>query len=860
MSILRKLPLTLKMVSLTIVVGTFVWYVSDYFEVKTAKKIFYHHLNQMLNQQSQEERLQFDRYLQSYLQVVKLTVLQKNYIDYLDGQNWFKNESNKVAIHSERPPFFLSKSILRNLAAPRFAMLLDNRGHVREVYKSPAEILPRQFYEPSHLLIEKSRGQNFIMMVDRLPYLITSQSVSGPDDAQVTLSLISPIDEEMLVATQKDFPNRLVGLVHGENDVILASSNNKLVSPGSRLSDLQDDYLINSQEFHDYGGSEISIKFMSFVSTRSIDDLVLAFVAKERQQHAVAALIFIVSFMLIMFWITRRVRLLTQKVESFSQEVLGSHGDLITQGDKLNILEDRFEKFTEEVIDSQKAIQQEAAEGAIRQLELERKERHLSLLESVTDAMGVGVIINEGGEARPANTLMINFEKMFGDLSVFDVDSGTCEDKSILDNSGEEHFFQITGHEITFDMKAILVSEITERVHAVQEKEKLQGELLQAQRMESIGRLAGGVAHDFNNLLTAINGYAQLLNIKLKPDDPLRDYVNSICLSGQKAADLTKQLLAFGRKQIINPETLNLNIILDNLFKMLSRLIGEDVEIVIRKADDLWNLLIDKTQIEQIIINLAINARDAMPDGGKLIMETENIIMDAAYANAHPGVKPGDYVRLSVSDNGHGIAEKDLDHIFEPFFTTKDVGKGTGLGLATVYGIIKQNNGSIYVYSEPEKGTTFKIFLPKTDQELTVAEAKPEFDKLPRGSETIMLVEDEPNVRNMIVEVLSGLGYTLIEAEDGKEAIELFEKYHGKIHLLLTDVIMPKISGSELAQKITGKYPDVKVLYMSGYTEDAIIQHGVLKEGVKFLQKPVSSHTLAIAVRSLLDGAPPSHQ
>jgi CheY-like chemotaxis protein len=301
-----------------------------------------------------------------------------------------------------------------------------------------------------------------------------------------------------------------------------------------------------------------------------------------------------------------------------------------------------------------------------------------------------------------------------------------------------------------------------------------------------------------------------LLNIKLKPDDPLRDYVNSICLSGQKAADLTKQLLAFGRKQII--------------------------------------------------INLAINARDAMPDGGKLIMETENIIMDAAYANAHPGVKPGDYVRLSVSDNGHGIAEKDLDHIFEPFFTTKDVGKGTGLGLATVYGIIKQNNGSIYVYSEPEKGTTFKIFLPKTDQELTVAEAKPEFDKLPRGSETIMLVEDEPNVRNMIVEVLSGLGYTLIEAEDGKEAIELFEKYHGKIHLLLTDVIMPKISGSELAQKITGKYPDVKVLYMSGYTEDAIIQHGVLKEGVKFLQKPVSSHTLAIAVRSLLDGAPPSHQ
>jgi len=856
MSILRKLPLTLKMVCLTIIVGSLVWFVSDYFEVKTAKKVFYNHLTQMLSLQSQEERLQFDRYLQSYLQVVKLTVLQKSFIDYLDGQNWFIDESPELATYSEPPRFFLSKSILRNLAAPRFSILLDGNGKVREVYSSSPETLPFLFYEPSQLLIEKSRGQTHIMMTDGFPYLITSQSVSGPNNEQVTLSFITPIDEEMLVSTQKDFPNRLVGLVKGDNDLILTSSDYKLVPPGSRISDLQDDYLINSQEFHDYGGSEILINFTSFVSTKSIDELVWSVVSNARHQNALAALIYIVSFMLIMFWITRRVRLLTKKVENFSQSILGGHDDLMPQGDKLNILEDRFEKLTEEIVDSQKAIQQEASEGVIRQLELERKERQLSLLESVTDAIGVGVIIYEEDEARPANTLMVRFEKMFGDLSVFDVEAAICEECSILDKSGEEHFFQITGHEMTFDLKAVLVSEITERVYAVKEKEKLQAELLQAQRMESIGRLAGGVAHDFNNLLTVINGYAQLLNIKLKPDDPLRDYVNSICVSGEKAADLTKQLLAFSRKQIIDPETLNLNIVLDNLFKMLSRLIGEDVEIVIRKAENLWNILMDQTQVEQIIINLTINARDAMPGGSKLIMETENIRMDAAYVDAHPGAKPGDYVRLSVSDSGHGIPEEDMEHIFEPFFTTKEVGKGTGLGLATVYGIIKQNHGNIYVYSEPEKGTTFKIFLPKTDQELVIAETKPEYDELPRGRETIMLVEDEANIRNMVVEVLSDLGYTLIEAEDGQEALESFEKYHGEIHLLLTDVIMPKMSGSELAQKITGKYPGVKVLYMSGYTEDAILQHGVLKEGVKFLQKPISSDTLANAVRRLLDGTP----
>ncbi len=493
----------------------------------------------------------------------------------------------------------------------------------------------------------------------------------------------------------------------------------------------------------------------------------------------------------------------------------------------------------------------------MRQLELERKERQLTLLESVTGAMGVGVMIYEGDNLRPANALMVTFKKMFGDLSLFDINTGGIdEERSLPDKSGEEYFFQISGHEMMLDIKAVLVRDVTEHVHANREKEKLQNELVQAQRMESIGRLAGGVAHDFNNLLTAIIGYAQLLDVKMKPDDPLLEYVDIIIVSGERAADLTKQLLAFSRKQIIAPETLNLNIVLDNIYRILSRLIGANIEIVVRKADGLWNMLIDQTQIEQIVMNLAVNARDAMPTGGRLILETENIRMNAAYAEAHPGAKPGEYVRLSVSDNGHGILEKDMANIFEPFFTTKEIGKGTGLGLATVYGIVKQNYGNIFVSSEPGKDTTFKIFFPKTEQELAVVETKPRYDELPGGSETIMLVEDEAEVRSIVVKVLSDLGYTLIEAEDGKDAIRSLEKYDGNIDLLLTDVVMPKMSGNELAQIITGKYPDVMVLFMSGYTEDAIVEHGVLKEGIKFLPKPISPESLAVTVRRVLDGVP----
>lgn len=384
-------------------------------------------------------------------------------------------------------------------------------------------------------------------------------------------------------------------------------------------------------------------------------------------------------------------------------------------------------------------------------------------------------------------------------------------------------------------------------------REEMWEQLLQAQKMEAVGRLAGGVAHDFNNILSAITGYAELAMRKMEKDDPLRRNIEIIHKSANRAATLTQQLLAFSRKQIIKPEVLNLNTLINDMMKMLKRLIGEDIRIEILQGEGLWNIKADRGQIEQVLMNLAINAMDAMPKGGTLTIETENVVLGKGYAEGHLSVTPGEYVRLVVSDTGQGMTDDVQRRIFEPFFTTKEGAKGTGLGLATVYGVIKQHRGNIYVYSEPGKGTTFKMYFPR------VKEAEKQFERqelqvLPRGTETILLVEDEKEVRELAAIVLSELGYTVLEAEDAEDALKMVKMYHGRIHLLLTDVVMPGMSGSALAKEIRECCPEIKILYMSGYTEDAIVKHGVLKNEINYLQKPFTTYEFAQAVRRVLNG------
>jgi len=389
----------------------------------------------------------------------------------------------------------------------------------------------------------------------------------------------------------------------------------------------------------------------------------------------------------------------------------------------------------------------------------------------------------------------------------------------------------------------------------VTERKELADQLIKAQRMEAVGILAGGLAHDFNNLLTAIMGYSEIMAMDLRKEDPFSGYINEIMKAAGQGASLTKQLLAFSRKQILQPQVVNLNEVVVDMEKMLRRLIGEDIDLVTRIDQELGLVKADPGQIEQIIMNLAVNARDALPHGGSLTIETANMYLDENYGRSHVGVPPGDYVMLAMSDDGVGMDTETLSHIFEPFFTTKGSGKGTGLGLATVYGIVRQSGGSIWVYSEPGKGTTFKIYLPRFAAGVLEPKPKTAVPTALGGDETILLVEDDATLRELISTALRRYGYTVLEASHGGEALLICEREGGHIHLLLTDVVMPQISGSVLAEHLILLRPEMKVLFMSGYTHDTIVHHGVLDSGVNFIAKPFRLQSLVQKVREVLDSA-----
>ncbi|MCG2777425.1 MAG: PAS domain S-box protein [Desulfobacterales bacterium] len=391
-------------------------------------------------------------------------------------------------------------------------------------------------------------------------------------------------------------------------------------------------------------------------------------------------------------------------------------------------------------------------------------------------------------------------------------------------------------------------------VRDITDHKKLEAQLQQAQKMEAIGTLAGGVAHDFNNLLTSILGNAELALMDLGKDNPLYESLKEIIKAGNSAASLTRQLLAFSRKQILQPVVLNLNTVTADIDKMLRRMIGEDIELKTLLEPDLGNVTSDPGQIEQVLINLAANARDAMPQGGKLTIETANVDLEEDYFVNHGVVAvPGPYVMLAVSDTGCGMDKETQSRIFEPFFTTKEKGKGTGLGLSTVYGIVKQSNGYVWVYSEPGRGTTFKIYLSRVKGEaVLLKKEKGPTEKL-KGSEAVLIVEDDAALRNLAQKTLHLYGYSVLEAENGEEALRVSKEHEGPIHLMITDVVMPKMCGKETAERLQPLYPQMKVIYMSGYTDNAIAHHGVLEPGLNFLEKPFTPQGLVRRVREVLD-------
>jgi len=387
----------------------------------------------------------------------------------------------------------------------------------------------------------------------------------------------------------------------------------------------------------------------------------------------------------------------------------------------------------------------------------------------------------------------------------------------------------------------------------ITERKSLEAQLRQAQKMEAIGQLAGGIAHDFNNLLTVINGYSELMLLSLPVEHPHCATFEQIRQAGEKASRLNRQLMAFSRQQVLQPKVLDLNAVVANIDTMLQRVIGEDIDLLTILSPGLASVKADPGQIEQVLMNLVVNARDAMPAGGRLTIETADVVLDTDYARTHVAVNPGRYVMLAVSDNGCGMDAETQARIFEPFFTTKELGKGTGLGLSTVYGIVKQSGGHIEVYSEPGRGTTFRIYLPRIEEAAEAVEPGKAREQLPRGSETILLVEDEAGVRTLAKTILQTHGYTVLDAAQGKDAFLLSGQHEGLIHLMVTDMVMPEMSGREVADRLKPLRPNMKVLFMSGFTDKAMVHHEELDQGMAFLQKPFTPQTLARKVREVLD-------
>jgi PAS domain S-box-containing protein len=517
----------------------------------------------------------------------------------------------------------------------------------------------------------------------------------------------------------------------------------------------------------------------------------------------------------------------------------------------------------------------------------ERKRAEETLAESqrelaaIFDTAADGILLaeTEGGKFRSAN---VSICRMLGysqdemlDLGVSDIlpkedmahgfeeferhvkgESALSVNLRLKKKDGSVFFADVSSAPVTLGSKSLLVGifrDITERKRAESERATLEAQVRQAQKMESVGRLAGGVAHDFNNMLSVILGHAELALAQVDLTLPLHADLEEIYKAAMRSADLTRQLLAFARKQTVAPTVLDLNESVGAILTMLRRLIGEDIDLVWRPGENLWRIRVDPSQIDQILANLCVNARDAIAGVGKVTIETETVTFDDAYCANHLGFVPGEYVRLAVSDDGCGMDTNTLSHVFEPFFTTKVMGQGTGLGLSTVYGIVKQNSGFINVYSEPKHGTTFTIYLPRHVGKAVQARAEGATRPARRGHETILLVEDESSILTLTKRLLENQGYTVLAASTPGEAISLAKDHAGEIHLLMTDVVMPEMNGRDLAAKLLSLSPHIKCLFTSGYTANVIAHHGVLDEDVHFIQKPFSLEVLATKVRDALD-------
>lgn len=868
-SLFRRIPLIAKMAVIVIIGGIVIGAMAEHFHRRILKKILEAQFIDWVGQRATEDRMRFDQYIKAHYQSVKLFITQKRFNDYLDGldkKNWAEDKEVQIKKYTQLPPWFPDFSVMRTFVQARFVLLLDSKRRIRETYQSRMDELPGFLLESKSFLYQLSQNQSFLTMYKNSPYVIASKEIYGKDEKlRAILTLASPIDEEFITFSQgTTATNDLVALVTALNPRILASNYPDLLPAGAKISSLQDRFLIMQEGFFDYGDSDLIVKFATFIPKTEIASLVGMILEKEEKMFLMVFMVFLLSFLLLMLYITQQIRKLTKYVVDFEKQELGLQKSARIKGDELQDLKDRFHGLAEEVLLSRATIKREST----RQTRMIINNALDAIIAINADSQQITIWNPKAKEIfgwsrdemlgrKFSDTIIPSRYKNqhvneFGHL--LETGEGPMANKSVeltaLHRDGQEFPIELSVSRARSGKTNIICAFVRD----ITKRKEMEGQLIQAGKMESVGRLAGGIAHDFNNILSAIIGYAEITLDEITEDNPLRKYIEIMYNSANRAANLTQQLLAFSRKQIIEPRILNLNILIDDIQKMLSKLIGEDIEIKVIQNKRLWNVKADHAQMEQIIINLVVNARDALSRGGTLTIATDNTSVNEEYSQDRDAVKPGKYVKLTISDTGCGMAEDVKGRVFEPFFTTKKKRKSTGLGLSMVYGIVKQNKGNIYVYSKPGEGTTFKIYLPRVNEEVAQDIAvKEESAAIPHGSETILVVEDDERVRSMTVTELSRIGYTVLEAGDGEDALNVYNEFYKKIDLIVTDVVMPKMGGIEFTQKIREFCPEIKVLYMSGYMESSIAQRDILKKGINFLQKPIKFSVLAQTVRKTLN-------
>lgn len=754
----HRIPLTLKMVVLTVLVGFAVWAALDRVQSRTLKGLFQVQLAERLYQQATEDRLHFDNYIKAHNRLVRMIVLRKSFVDYLEENRWFQKEAEedagRIKYHLRPPEWFPGRSVLRTFAQPRYALLFDAQGEVREVYLSREERPPESLLKPTKRLLKLSHGQSFMTTLDGVPYLVTSESAEAPEkQARAMLMLATPIDDEFLTASQGAYHGPLVALVEGDSPRILTSSDLNLLPPGTMLSALKDRFLITGQEFFEYGGSELAVKFASFVSTGEIESVTAEVVSKGRQQRVIMVLMIIASFALIMFWITKRIERLTQRISDFSQRVLHKQPWEAERGDKLHILEDRFERLTEEVASSHEIINRgyhfKSAISSILQISLEPLsiEEQLGL---ILDAILSMPFLSSKGciylvEDEPDVLVMkahrglpqtmrsacarVSFGKCLCGASASSReiifaegidDRHEIEWEGIFPHGhycvpiasggrvlGVMNLYVAEGHQRDPEEEGLLSSVantlagVIERKRAEEEKQRLQEQLIQAEKLSALGRLTANVAHEIRNPLTSIGGFARRLEKKFTAGTSGRDYAEIIKSEVDNLENILRNVLSYSREAPLNLERHDIREIIEESLSLYENICKEK-SIYIRKSfGEVPRITVDKVQVTEVMNNLISNAIDSMPNGGRLTISTEKeTLADLPF------------LKVRISDTGEGIPEDKLDMIFEPFYSTKVFRHGTGLGLSICKKIMEDHGGFIRLESRAGEGSTFSLYLP----------------------------------------------------------------------------------------------------------------------------------------------------